>query len=138
MTIKKSDVSNVLSRADTILDNYSAAKENDEAEVPDPKDARAVIAALRDALKERPHPVVTTAKKDLADGYCIIQCPSYLVMEAGAAAKVFATLCEAIAVDYNWGERTYKRADTDSGDSGRVTMRSFTVAEFAAMELSSD
>ena len=67
--------------------------------------------------------------------YCLIEVPATLLLPADIAMELFPLLCHAEPVTYDWQDKTYKRRD---GRDYAVTIKQFTIADYAALALNSE
>jgi len=68
--------------------------------------------------------------------YCLIDLPGNIVMPADIAMQVFPLLCQGEPVDYDWNKKTFKRKPQDMHN--KLSLRQFTIAEYASLALDSD
>lgn len=67
--------------------------------------------------------------------YCIIEVPFAMVLPSDIAMELFPLLCHGEAVQYDWQDKTHKRAATDRDV---CTIKQFTIAQYAQLALNSD
>ena len=67
--------------------------------------------------------------------YCIIEVPYALVLPADVAMKLFPLLCHGEPVQFDWSDKAHKRIKTDRDG---VSIKQFTIAQYASLALSSD
>lgn len=68
--------------------------------------------------------------------YCLIDNIGSMVFSAEVAMQLFPLLCQGEVVEYEWTKKTYKRKPQDM--HSKITLRQFTIAEYASLALDSD
>jgi hypothetical protein len=64
--------------------------------------------------------------------YCIVEVPYTLILPADVAMKAFPLLCQGEPVTYDWTNSVHKRIGKDKAT---VTVKQFTIAQYAALAL---
>jgi hypothetical protein len=78
------------------------------------------------------------AKPQPAEAMCLIELNgAYILLSAKDAADIFPILCKGEVLEYDWNAKGYKRKKIDVHNVG-VTLKQFTVEQYAVMTLNSD
>ena len=68
--------------------------------------------------------------------YCLIDSIGTLVLPADIAMQLFPLLCQGEPVEYDWNTKAFKRKPQDT--HSKLSLRQFTIAEYASLALDSD